>query len=107
YAAGPTGILVYHPGGEQPMQPRQLSSELMSDILAGCIAAFVVSLTTASFGTRVLLVTLLGVFGWLTISVSYLIWYRFPAACVAAEGIDQAGGGLGGGVVLAAIYRRF
>lgn len=106
YVAGPTGILVYSPGGAQPMQPRQLSSELLSDILAGMIAAFVVSLTTASFGTRVLMVTLLGVFGWLSISVSYLIWYRFPAAYVLAEGIDQTGSWLCGGLVLAAVFRR-
>lgn len=105
YNAGPTGILVFHPGGEPLMQPRQLSSELLSDILAGCIAAFVVSLTAVSFGKRVLLVTLLGLFGWLSISVSYLIWYRFPAAYVLAEGIDQVGGWLCGGIVLAAVFR--
>lgn len=105
YVAGPTGILVYNPVGEQPLQPRQLSTELATDILAGCIAAFAVSLTTARFSIRVLLVTLLGLFAWLSISVSYWIWYRFPGAYVLAEGIDQVGGWLCGGVVLATVYR--
>ncbi len=106
YTAGPTGILVYHPGGEPLMQPRQLSTELASDILAAWIAAFAVSLTSASFGKRVLLVTLLGLFAWLSITVSYWNWYRFPSAYVVAEAVDQVGGWLCGGLVLAAVFRR-
>jgi hypothetical protein len=105
YVAGPTGILVYSPGGEPPMQPRMLSTELAADILAACIAAFAVSLTRATFGQRVLLVTLFGLFAWLSISVSYWNWYRFPTAYIVAEGIDQVGGWLCGGFVLAAVYR--
>ena len=105
YLAGPTGLLVYSPGGAPPMQPRQLSTELCSDILAAIIAAFVVSLTQASFGRRVLVVTLLGLFAWLSVSVSYWTWYHFPPAYVVAEGIDQVGGWLCGGIVLAAVFR--
>ena len=105
YVAGPTGMLVYSPGGEQPKMAPQLSSELLTDILAGCIAAFIVSLTAASFGRRVLLVTLLGVFAWLTVTVSYGIWYRFPGAYVVGEGIDQIVGWFLGGLVIAWIYR--
>ena len=105
YVAGPTGILVYSPGGEQPMMPRQLSSELLTDVLAGCIAAWVVSLTAASFGRRVLLVTLLGVFAWLTLTLSYGIWYRFPGAYVVGEGIDTVVGWFLGGLAIAWMYR--
>jgi hypothetical protein len=106
YVQGPTGLLVYSPGGEQPMMPRQLSSELLTNILAGCIAAWVVSLTAAPFGRRVLLVTLLGVFAWLSITVSYGIWYRFPHAYVLGEAFDQIGGWLLGGLAIAWMYRR-
>ena len=63
------------------------------------------SLTTASFGQRVALVTLLGVFAWLSISVSYWNWYHFPTAYIAGEAIDQVGGWLFGGIVLAAVFR--
>src|SRR5262245_60722323 len=38
YIAGPTGILVLSPGGQPVMTSRQLSSELLTDILAGLIA---------------------------------------------------------------------
>src|SRR5262245_9226747 len=105
YLAGPTGLLVYSTGGVPPMQPRQLSTELLSDIMAAWIAAWVVSLTAPSFGRRVLLVALLGLFGWLSIVVSYWNWYRFPTAYVLGEAIDQVGSWLAGGFVLAAVFR--
>jgi len=105
YMAGPTGILVYNPAGERPMAPRQLSIELLTNILAGCIAAFAVSLTNTSFSKRVALVALLGLFGWLSISASYWNWYRYPGAYILAEGIDQVGSWLCGGFVLAAVFR--
>ena len=100
------GLMVYSPGGVQPMLPKQLVSELLTNILGGCIAAFVVSLTAASFGRRVLVVTLLGVFAWLSIRVSYWIWYRFPTDFILAEGFDQVGGWILGGVVIAWMDRK-
>jgi hypothetical protein len=106
FVKGPTGLMVYSPGGVQPMMPTQLVSELLTNILGACIAAFVVSLTAASFGRRVLVVTLLGVFAWLAISVSYWIWYRFPTDFILAEGFDQVGGWILGGIVIAWMYRK-
>jgi len=105
YVAGPTGLLVYSPGGEAPMLPRQLAVELFSDVLAAAIAAFVIAHGSASFGRRVWIVTLFGVFAWLSITVSYWNWYRFPTPWAVAELIDQAGGWFSGGLVIAAIYR--
>ena len=52
-----------------------------------------------------LFVTLLGVFGFLTISVPYWNWYGFPADFTAAEAIDQSVGWLLAGLVLAGIIR--
>ena len=88
------------------MMPRQLGTELFTNIVAGCIAAFVVSLTAASFRRRVLIVALLGVFAWLSISVSNWIWYGFPAPYILAEGFDQIGGWLLGGFAIAWMYRK-
>src|SRR5262245_35250593 len=106
FVAGPTGILVISPGGLQPMMPRQLTTELLTDIVAGCIAAWVVSLTSASFGRRALLVMLLGVFAWVSVSLSHWIWYHFPFPYIAAEGVDQIVGWLLGGFAIAWVYRR-
>ena len=105
YRAGPTGILVYHPRGEQPLSPRQLITELVSNVMGALIAAFLLSLTATSFGVRALFVALLGLFCWLSISVSYWNWYRFPTAFIAAEGIDQIVGWLLAGLTMAAILK--
>ena len=39
--------------------------------------------------------------------MSYWNWYRFPSAYAVAEAIDQVGGWICGGLVLAAVFRRF
>ncbi len=106
YVAGPTGLLVIGMGGNAVMTSRQLSSELLTDAFAGIIAAFVISQTTAPFGRRVLIVMLMGLFAWFSISASYRIWYGFPTAYAVAEGIDQVVGWLFGGVAIAWVYRR-
>ena len=103
YAQGPTGILVYHPQGEQPLSPKLLGIELLSNILAALIAAILLARTSGSFVARVLCVALLGLFAWMSLSVSYWNWYGFPESFIAAEAIDQVVGWLFGGLALAAI----
>lgn len=105
YVAGPTGLLVYSPGGKPPMMPRQLVVELLADIVAACLAAWIVGQTAGRFGRKVLIVLLLGVFVWLAESVSLWNWYGFPDAWAVADLIDQAGGWLVGGFVIAAMQR--
>lgn len=105
YKAGPIGILVYRPQGEQPLALKQLLTELGSNILAALVAAFLLTLTQAPFAKRVVLVTLVGAFAWLSISVSQWNWYGFPTSFTTAEGIDQVVGAFLTGLVLAAIVK--
>ena len=105
YTAGPTGILVYHPQGEAPVSPRQLLTELASNVLMALLAAFLLSMASGSFGRRVLFVALLGLFSWLSISVSYWNWYGFPTDFSLAEAVDQVVGCFLAGLVLAAIVK--
>lgn len=100
---GPTGILVIHPQGAEPMMARQLVLELVTDILAALLVAFGLSHVQAPYGRRVLLVALAGVFAWLAVSASYWIWYGFPEALVGAELVDQVGGWLLAGLGMAKI----
>ena len=51
------------------------------------------------------MVMLLGLFAWLSISVSYWNWYQFSNEFTRAEAIDQIGGWLVGGLALAAIVK--
>lgn len=103
--AGPVGLLLYNPTGSEPMSAMQLLSELGADILAAFIAVMVVVNIRGSYGRRVLAVAALGLFAWLTLSLSYLIWYRFPAAHICAEGIDQVVGWALVGLVLGKLIK--
>jgi len=80
YRQGPTGILVYQPQGRTPFDPSMFLIELGSNIGAALVAAFLLGAATSltGFGARVLAVTVLGLFSWLDISVSYWNWYGFP-----------------------------
>jgi hypothetical protein len=102
---GPTGILVIHPEGGEAMSPRQLVTELVSNIVAALIAAIILSQVRAGYAARVLIVALMGLFGIVSLLVSYWNWYGFPTEYVAGETITEVVGWLLAGLVLAAIVR--
>jgi hypothetical protein len=103
--AGPTGILVIQPNGAEAMSPRQLSMEFGADVIAGLLAALVLTQVRSNYVGRVLVVLLMGAFGVVNVSASYMIWYGFPAEFTAAEAISQVVGWLLAGLALAAIVK--
>lgn len=103
--AGPVGLLLYDPAGSEPMSAVQLVSELLADILAAFIAAMILVNIGSGYARRVLMVAALGPFAWFTLSLSYLIWYRFPASFIFAEGIDQVVGWTLVGFVLGKVVK--
>lgn len=105
YAAGPIGILVYNPAGDTPMSPRMLVIELLSDVLAGLVLAWVLSLSAFSVGRGAVTVGLLGLFAWLSLSVSMWNWFGFPEAYLLTEAIDQVVGWGLAGLVMALVLR--
>lgn len=107
YQAGPSGLLVlYYPApGEQAMGPKQLVTEILTDVLAALCLAFVLARLPGSYGSRVLCVVVLGLFAWLTISVPYWNWYHFSMAMTRGELIDQVVGWLLAGLAMAKIAR--
>jgi hypothetical protein len=102
---GPVGVIIIRPSGGEAMSPRQLGTELATNIVSAWLAAFLLTFIHSGYRGRVLFVTLLGVFGFLTISVPYWNWYGFPADFTVAEAIDQIIGWFLAGLVLAAIVR--
>jgi hypothetical protein len=75
----PYAFVVYQPAGKDSTQMTQnLLQEYIGNTLAALIAATILSLGAFSFTKRVVLSTGLGVFSWLTISLPYWNWYRFP-----------------------------
>ena len=103
YRTGPAGILIYRPLGAEFNFPRLLGVELLTNILAALIAALLLARMAGSYLQRVLMVAALGIFAWLSISISYWNWYDFPAAFILAEGLDQFLGWLVAGLVIAKI----
>ena len=106
YESGPTAFLVYHPTGVKMMSWGQLIREGIFNILAALIAAFIISTTTATLITRGIMIMLMGLFAWLSISASYWNWYRFPGTFIIGEGLDQVIGWLLGGLVIAWLLQR-
>ena len=105
YRRGPSGILVIQPGGRDPMMPEQLVVELVADILAAGVAAFILGAIGGSFLARAMAVGLMGVFEWLDINVSYWNWYRFPTTFTVASLVEQLIGWTLAGLVMALILR--
>jgi hypothetical protein len=101
YKAGPHGILVYHPTGDEPMNMRYMGVELLSNTIAAFFVAFVLSMTAAGFVGRVIGSTLFGLVSWLSIEVSYWNWYGFPTDYLAAQAIDQVAGWFLAGIGIA------
>ena len=100
--AGPVGILVYTPQGQEPMAPRLLLREFLSNVLVAIVAAYLLAQTRlVFFGSRVLFVTALGLVCWLAISISYWNWYNFPPAFTLAELAHELIGFAAAGVVIA------
>lgn len=76
---GPSGILLVAPVGEEPMGPYQLGGELASDCLAAGLAALALLLQgPAGFARRYAGLLLMAPVGWLSLSLSHHLWYRFP-----------------------------
>lgn len=79
-ASLPYAFVVYQPQGVDVINDMgpNLGIELATNVLAALLAAFVVSHAAARLGRRALLVAAMGLFAWLSISVPYWNWYRFP-----------------------------
>jgi hypothetical protein len=100
---GPFAILAYTAEGIDPMSPRNFVTEFLSSVLAAGVAALALSMVTASYLKRAGVVALFALFGWLSLSVSYWNWYRFPTDYIVAEGITEVVGWLLAGLALAKI----
>ncbi len=105
YLAGPRGMLLYDNAVMEEFWTRRLVTEGITDVVAALLAAIALSFTAVGYGMRVAMVAMLGLFGWVSISVPHWNWYGFPTAFVGAEAIDQVAGWLLAGLAIAGIVR--
>jgi hypothetical protein len=102
---GPAGLIVIDPDGHEPMPPSTLFIELISNIIAATLAAFILAKLTAAPGSRVVDAAVFGLVGWFSLSVSYWNWWKFPSAMILAEGVDQLVGWTLAGFAMAMLLK--
>lgn len=102
YEEGPNAFLVYQPKGRTVLSPVNFLWEILSSIFGAFLAAFIVYKSGAQrFWCRFGVVSFMGAFAWLTISIPYWNWYRFPWDFTFAQGIDEIVGWCFGALVIA------
>jgi hypothetical protein len=68
---------------------RNLGIQFVSDTLSAIVVAFVLALGGLSFSRRVAVAAAVGLFSWLTVSVPYWNWYRFPTDFTVGNLLEQ------------------
>ncbi|HKR63718.1 MAG TPA: hypothetical protein VJZ00_08300 [Thermoanaerobaculia bacterium] len=100
---GPSGMIIHVAQGSELPFPKNLIWEFLT-VLGSClVAAWVVSRTVGTYGTRVIIVAMFAVFAFLSITASHWIWYQFPTPFVMAEFIGELIAYLLGGLAIAKI----
>jgi amino acid permease len=106
YEKGPNAFMVIHPEGRPVISVWNFIWELLSSILGVLLAAFLVYKSGAqAFWCKVGVVTFMGIFAWITISIPYWNWYRFLLDFTLAQGIDEIISWFLGGMVIAWIVK--
>jgi hypothetical protein len=96
--AGPVGIMVIHPEGAEPVTPRQMITELVTNIIQVLFAIMLLAQTSiVGFKGRWRFITMVGVLAAISTNISYWNWYGYPGnytfayICTVAMGFSFAG----------------
>lgn len=103
YKSSPSALVMYQPGGNPALTSMapNLIKQVVTDLLAAFVAAWVLALGAFGFGRRVLIAGALGLFSWLTISLPYWNWYMFPTTFTIGNLLEQVIGWLLAGAAIA------
>lgn len=101
FKQGPSGLIAITAGPGQEMFPKQLGSELVTNIIGAYIAAILAAMMVGSIMRRAFAITLLAIFASVSLTFSYWIWYGFPAAFVLGEMVTETVGWFLAGLVIA------
>jgi len=81
FLRGPTGLIIYRPGGTEFSFPRLLVNQFGFQLMAAFVLSLLLSMSASAlpgYLQRVLFVALVAVFGSLLIDLPYWNWYGFP-----------------------------
>jgi hypothetical protein len=106
-AAGPSGLLVYLPVGDDVSPGHAMPEQLLVTIVMATLAAGLLSVTAlhGGYGSRVLFVTALGALASIPAHMTYHAWFGFPANYTAARIALDFIPWMAASLVLAAIVR--
>lgn len=103
----PSGLLVYHPAGRTFNFGKTLAIQFGIDFLEALIVVYLLAQTAlASFGGRVMFVTVAGILAAIATNLSLWNWYGFNTAYTAANVVMEVVGFLCAGIVIALVLGR-
>ncbi len=105
---GPSGMLLYRPAGDlmgADMTP-MLVKEFIKQFVQALIAAWIVSMIAASFMSRTLAVTAIGLSAGIATNVSYWNWYGFPLNYTEAQIVIEIVSAFVAGLAISAVLGR-
>ena len=87
FREGPAGVLVYSPGGKEFQFGRQLAIQFLLSVVAALTAAGILAVMASAntYGARLGIMFLLGVFACVYLEPQYWNWYGFPATYTIAR----------------------
>ncbi|SEN09481.1 hypothetical protein SAMN02800694_2752 [Luteibacter sp. UNCMF331Sha3.1] len=100
--SNPYAFIVYSPIGKDPMAtfPYNLFHQWLSDTLAALIVALIMIRAGVGVSRGLLIGLGFGIFTWLSLSVPYWNWYRFPGPFTLGYLLEQAFGWLLAGAAM-------
>ena len=81
FQKGPTGLLIYHPGGEEFSFGKLLVNQFLFSVGSALVISCLLAMAAGAlpgFGQRVLFICLVALFGAFTTDLPYWNWYGFP-----------------------------
>jgi hypothetical protein len=108
YKAGPTGILIYHPGGEELGLGRLLAVQFLTGVVGALLLAWMLAVTVdaTTFAKRALMVVAVALFAAVIYEIPDWNWYGFPASYVLAHGAGWIVSWSAAGLAMAWVIRR-
>jgi hypothetical protein len=108
YRRGPSGILVYQPGGEGVQFGKLMGYQFLFGLVGSFIIAWVLALTAGSttFGSRAWLALLIALFGGIVYALPEWNWYGSPASYIIASIASMLVSWGIAGLAMAAIVKR-
>jgi len=88
FTKGPTGLLIYHPGGEEFSFRKLLATQFLFSVGSALVISCLLAMAAGAlpgFGQRVAFICVVALFGAFTTDLPYWNWYGFPLSYTIAH----------------------